>query len=298
MTKKLIVGIAGGTGALGRVLIDELCERGFEIRALVREVSTANLPDAVQIVNGDVVTGKGLDQLLEGVDIAYYMVHTMGRGNRGDFEQLDRQAAQNFALASQRAGVRRLIYLGALAGDPRVESHHLQSRAEVAKIMESSVPEFVHARAAMVISADSQSFLILKNLVRRLPVMVCPRWVDTRSQPIALSDVISALVKLATFESPPAEVQLGGGEVLRYREMMQRTASALGKGGTLMIPVPVMTPKLSSRWVSLFGGVEYALVRPLVDGLRSETVVTVKPPAGINDSPLTFSQAVAEALNV
>lgn len=288
--------LTGATGAIGGRLLPALLERDAPVRALVRNPGKAALPSAVETVQGDVFAGKGLDAALEGVDVAYYLVHAMGRGNKGDFAELDRRGAHAFGAAAGRAGVRRVIYLGGLGGRGEEESHHLQSRAEVAKILAAHVPEPVHARAAMVIASDSQSFVILKHLVSRLPVMICPEWVGTSSQPISARDVVSALRALSEVDGVPDEVQLGGAEVLTYREMMLRTADALGRRRPPMVPVPFMTPKLSSLWVSLFGGVEYPLVRPLVDGLRAEMIVREPPPAGVNDAPLGFDAAVREAL--
>jgi uncharacterized protein YbjT (DUF2867 family) len=285
--------LTGATGAIGGRLVPGLVAGdgpGPTIRALVRDPARANLPDGVDVVRGDVFAGEGLDAALEGVDVAYYLIHAMGRGNKGDFADLDRRGAWKFGEAAERAGVRRIIYLGGLGGKKAEESHHLQSRAEVAKILAAHVPEPVHARAAMVIASDSQSFVILKHLVSRLPVMICPEWVGTRSQPIAARDVTAAV------DGVPEEVQLGGAEVLTYREMMLRTADALERRRPPMVPVPFMTPRLSSLWVSLFGGVEYPLVRPLVEGLRAEMIVTAPPPAGVNDAPLGFDAAVGEAI--
>ncbi|WP_320670419.1 NAD(P)H-binding protein [Patulibacter defluvii] len=289
--------VAGATGSIGRPLVAALAAAGPEVRALARRPEQAGLPATVEVVPGDVLRDRGLAAALDGVDVAYYLVHAMGRGNDGDFAELDRRGARAFGAAAERAGVRRLVYLGGLDGAGAERSHHLRSRAEVAAILARHVPEPVHARAAMVIAPDSQSFVILRNLVRRLPVMVCPAWVATRSQPIAGRDVTAALATLATIPAVPGEVQLGGGEVLTYREMMARTAAALGRRRPPMLPVPVMTPRLSSRWVSLFGGVEYPLVRPLVDGLRAEMVVTEPPPPGVNDAPLGFDAAVRAAID-
>lgn len=291
--------LTGATGAIGGRLLPSLLGGGPDapqVRALVRSPERAGLPADVDVVKGDVFAGEGLDAALEDVDVAYYLIHAMGRGNKGDFADLDRRGAWKFGEAAERAGVRRVIYLGGLGGKKAEESHHLQSRAEVAKILAAHVPEPVHARAAMVIAADSQSFVILRHLVSRLPVMVCPEWVGTRSQPIAARDVIEALRALSEVDGVPAEVQLGGAEVLTYREMMLRTADALQRRRPPMVPVPFMTPRLSSLWVSLFGGVEYPLVRPLVEGLRAEMIVSTPPPAGVNDAPLGFDAAVAEAI--
>jgi uncharacterized protein YbjT (DUF2867 family) len=291
--------LTGATGAIGGRLLPAL-RRGPSaptVRALVRDPARAGLPSDVEVAKGDVFAGTGLDAALEGVEVAYYLIHAMGRGNKGDFAELDRRGARAFGEAAERAGVRRVIYLGGLGGRKAEESHHLQSRAEVAKILAAHAPEPVHARAAMVIASDSQSFVILRHLVSRLPVMVCPEWVGTRSQPISARDVTAALRALSEVDGVPDEVQLGGAEVLTYREMMLRTADALGRRRPPMVPVPFMTPRLSSLWVSLFGGVEYPLVRPLVEGLRAEMIVATPPPPGVNDAPLGFDDAVAEALD-
>jgi uncharacterized protein YbjT (DUF2867 family) len=166
----------------------------------------------------------------------------------------------------------------------------------VGELLRERVPELVYVRAAMVIGPGSASFEMLRDLVRKLPVMVTPRWVDTRTQPIALRDVVRALAALAELDDPPREVQLGGADVLTYREMMRRTARALGRRAPVIVTVPVLTPRLSSYWVSLFTPVDAGLVRPLVDGLSSEMVVREPPPGGVNDDPLGFDDAVRSAL--
>ncbi len=288
--------LTGATGAIGGRLLPRILEQGAPVRALVRDPTRAELGTEVEVVQGDVFAARGLDAALTGIDVAYYLVHAMGRGNRGDFEQLDRDGAHAFGAAAQRAGVRRIVYLGGLDGDRAAESHHLRSRAEVAEILEGYVPEFVHARAAMVVAPESQSFVILRNLVKRLPVMVGPAWVNTRSQPIAERDVLSALEALGRLDGVAGEVQLGGADVHAYRDLINITAEAMGRRTPPLLPVPFMTPRLSSLWVSLFGGVEYPLVRPLVEGLRAEMVVKQAPPPGVNDHPLRFDEAVREAL--
>lgn len=288
--------LTGATGAIGRRLLPELLKRGATVRALVRDPSRAELPDEVEVVRGDVFAGEGLDEALADVDVAYYLIHAMGRGNQGDFAELDRHGANLFGLAAECAGVRRIVYLGGLDGVGAEGSHHLQSRAEVAELLAPHVPEFVHARAAMVVDATSQSFVILRNLVKRLPVMVGPAWVNTRSQPIAARDVVAALAALGELDGVSGEVQLGGADALPYRDLIDQTADVMGRRHPPMLPVPFMTPRLSSLWVSTFGGVEYPLVRPLVEGLRAEMVVTTPPPPGVNDAPLSFRDAVREAL--
>ena len=287
--------LTGATGAVGGRLLVELLQRGADVRCMVRDPARAALPAGPQIVRGDALTGAGLEAALDRVDVVYYLIHSMGRGAHGDFAANDRAAAATFAAAARRAGVRRLIYLGGLRA-PGAGSEHLRSREEVAGILAGAAPEFVHARAAMVIGADSASFLMLRQLVRRLPAMVGPKWIDTRTQPIAVGDVAAALARLATYPDAPAEVELGGADVLTYREMMNRCARADGRREPLIVPVPVLSPRLSSYWVRFVTSVEPGLARPLVDGLSEELLVREPPPPGINDAPLGFDEAVRAAL--
>ena len=285
--------LTGATGAVGGALLPKLLDEGHGVKALVRNPANASLGD-IDVIEGDVLSGAGLGEALEGVDLAYYLIHSMGR-SPGDFELNDRIGAQNFAQAAEQAGVRRIIYLGGLPPSGG-GSAHLSSRAEVAEILATAVPEPVHARAAMVIGADSASFTMLSQLVHRLPLMVGPKWIDTRTQPIAADDVTSALARLANFEAPPSDVELGGAEIVSYRQMMDRFARLEGRREPLIIPVPVLSPRLSSYWVRFVTSVEPALARPLIDGLKEEMIVRTPPPAGINDDPLNFDQAVERAM--
>lgn len=283
--------LTGATGYVGSHLLAELLGRGHTVRALTRDPSEAAFPDGVEAVRGDAVSGEGLAQALEGVGTAFYLIHSMGASGE-DFEARDRQAATNFGAAARHAGVERTIYLGGLGEG----SDHLASRNEVAEILAHHVPGSVHARAAMVIGPGSASFEMMRHLVDRLPVMVTPRWIDTRTQPVAIRDVASALSTLAELEDPPAEVQLGGADVLTYREMMQRYARVAGRRSPAILKLPVLTPGLSALWVALVTPVSLGLVRPLVDGLKAEMIVETPPPPGINDAPLGFDDAVREAL--
>jgi uncharacterized protein YbjT (DUF2867 family) len=287
MTRVLLT---GATGYVGGRLLPALRERGHELRALTRDPARADLGDGVEIVAGDVVQATGLDAALDGIDVALYMVHSMGTG-AGPFADADRRGAQAFAQAARRAGVRRVVYLGGLRGD----SEHLRSREEVADVLREHGPELVHARAAMVIGAGGASFLMMSKLVERLPVMICPRWIDTRSQPIAIADVVAALAALVEREDAPPDVELGGADVLTYREMMRRYARVAGRRAPLIVPVPVLTPGLSSHWVSLVTPVGAGLARPLIDGLSAEMIVHTPPPPGLNDAPLGFEDAVRAA---
>jgi uncharacterized protein YbjT (DUF2867 family) len=281
--------VTGATGYVGSQLVPELLERGHRVRALSRDPS--RLPAAVDGREGDAVSGKGLGEALDGCRVAYYLIHSMDA--EGDFAARDREAAVNFGEEAARAGVERVIYLGGLGEQ---DSEHLRSRLEVAELLAARAPGLVHVRAAMVIGAGSASFVMLRTLVERLPVMVCPRWIDTRTQPVAIGDVVRTLAAIAEADDVPPEIQLGGADVLTYREMMERTARVLGRRRPLVVKVPVLTPRLSSYWVTLVTPVESGLARPLIDGLASEMVVREPPPPGINDQPLGFDDAVRAAV--
>jgi uncharacterized protein YbjT (DUF2867 family) len=283
--------VTGATGYVGGLLIEELLAKGHRVRALARNPDGADLPDGVDVVKGDVVSGDGLPAALEGIEVAYYLVHSMGRGNQDDFAEKDRRGAGNFGKAAREAGVERVIYLGGLEG----ESDHLRSREEVAEILGQHV-QTVHARAAMIIGAGSTSFIMLRSLVERLPAMIAPKWIETRTQPIAVGDVVSALAGLATLEDPPAEVELGGADVLSYGDMLDRYADVAGLRRRPRVPVPVLSPRLSSHWVGFVTPVETALAKPLVQGLSAEMLVRNPPPRGINDDPMGFDDAVRAAL--
>ncbi len=277
--------VTGATGYVGSTLVDELLARGEQVRTLSRRGAGKG-----EAFTGDVLSGNGLTEALDGVDTAYYLVHSMGSG--GDFAAKDRQSAVNFAEAA--VNVKRVVYLGGLGSE---NSEHLRSRHEVANLLRARLHEkLVYVRAAMIIGPGSASYDILENLLRKLPVMIGPKWLDTRTQPVALQDVVKTLADLAHFDDAPDELQLGGSDVLSYREMMRRAAPLLGRRPPLVIRVPVLTPRLSSYWVTLFTPVEYGLVKPLVDGLGAEMLVERDPPAGLNDHPLGFEEAVRAAL--
>ena len=284
--------VTGATGYVGSELIPELLRRDVPVRALARDPARAELPAQVDARRGDAVSGAGLPEALEGARTAYYLIHSMGRGSGKDFAARDRQAAVNFGEAAKAAGVERVIYLGGLGAE---DSEHLRSRAQVAQLLAERVP-LVHVRAAMIIGAGSASFVMLRYLAARLPVMICPRWIETRTQPIAVADVVRALADVASADDVPDEVQLGGADVLTYQEMMERTAGLLGRRRPRIVRVPVLTPRLSSYWVALVTPVEAGLARPLIDGLGSEMLVVEPPPPGVNDEPLGFDDAVRAAL--
>jgi uncharacterized protein YbjT (DUF2867 family) len=289
--------LTGATGYVGGKLLPRLLDDGHDVRCVVRDRARAErtLPEGATLVQGDVASGDGLAEAAAGADVAYYLVHSMGGAGDDDFAERDRRAARTFGEAMARAGVKRTIYLGGLEGGDS-ESEHLRSRAEVAEVLQEVVPELIHVRAAMIVGDASASFQMLRGLVEHLPVMITPKWLETRSQPVAIDDVTRTLAALAVLDDAPAEVQLGGADVLTYREMLRHFAAVEGRRQPLLIKVPLFTPRLSSYWVALVTPVELGLVKPLVEGLGSETVVREPPPPGLNDDPLGFDDAVRAAL--
>ena len=267
-----MIAVAGSTGYIGGLLCHRLCEEGRAVRALARHPERADdLREAgCEVVRADVLEPETLGPALEGADVAYYLVHSMGRGSDGDFAERDHQAAENFADAAATAGVRRIVYLGGLGEG----SKHLDSRHATAETLrEGSVP-VTYFRAAAVIGAGSESFRTVFYLVRRLPVMVTPRWVRTRTQPIAADDVVAYLAAASDLDlAADREIQIGGPDVTTYGGMIDELARALGRRAPLRITVPALTPRLSSLWIGLVTPVDAGVARPLIEGLSTETVV-------------------------
>ncbi|GHG07832.1 SDR family oxidoreductase [Streptomyces filamentosus] len=271
--------VTGASGYIGGRLVPELLDRGYAVRCLARHPDRLrDFPwaDRAETVRGDVTDAESLRPALDGVDVAYYLVHSMS--STPDFEATDRRAARTFAAAAKAAGVRRIVYLGGLSprGVPEEElSPHLRSRTEVGRIfLDSGVPTTV-LRAAVVIGSGSASFEMLRYLTERLPVMVTPSWVGTRVQPIGVRDVLRYLAGSAAM--PPdvnRAFDIGGPDVLTYREMMERYAETAGLRKRLIVPVPVLTPGLSSQWIGLVTPVPASLARPLTESLRHEVVCT------------------------
>ncbi len=266
--------VTGATGYIGGRLIPQLLEKGYRVRCLAREprnLSGRDWETQVEIVSGDVLDRASLDKALEGCSAAYYLVHSMAAGERG-FENRDRTSARNFADAAQQARVSRIIYLGGLGRRSEQLSHHLSSRHEVGDLLRQSTVPVTELRAAMIIGSGSASFEMMRALVSRLPVMICPRWVETRSQPIAIRDVLAYLIGcLANPATQGQTLDIGGSEVLTYREMMERFSKVLGLSRRIIV-VPVLTPRLSAYWVNLVTPIPAGLAFPLIEGLRSETI--------------------------
>ena len=300
----LNVGVIGATGYVGGRLVPALLEAGHRVRCLARapgRLDGVAWRAEVEVAEADVLDQASLRRGFEGLDAVYYLVHAMGHAK--DFERADRVGAHNTGAAAQQAGVERLVYLGGLGGeDPGALSHHLASRHEVGRLLESGSVPVTELRAAVIIGSGSASFEMLRCLVEVLPVMVCPRWVTrTRCQPIAIADVLHCLV--AALDSPAAgsrRIEIGGPDVLTYREMMERYAAVAGLRRRLILGVPVLTPRLSSHWVNLVTPLPIGLARPLVDSLRNDVVVTDPEPAAAlfgTRRPLPFDEALRRALS-
>lgn len=254
------VAVLGATGVIGRALLPLLAEHEV--------VPVSRTPRKGWTV-ADVTTGAGVAEALDGVDVAYYLVHSLGTR---DFEQRDRQAAATVSREAARAGVKQIVYLGGLGGDEPGASAHLRSRRETGEVLGAGGVPVTTLRAAMVVGKGSAAFETILGLVERLPVMVTPSWVTTPTQPIALGDVARYLAGVAGREEALGRsFDVGGPEVMTYRGMIERIAALLGRR-PLIVEVPVLTPALSALWLELVTPVNAAVARPLVEGLRNPTV--------------------------
>ena len=252
------------------------------MRALARHPERAgDLTEAgCEVCRADVLEPETLGPALEGVEVAYYLVHSMGRGSDGDFAVRDQRGAENFTAAAAAAGVRRIVYLGGLGEG----SKHLDSRHATAQTLRNGPVPVAYFRAAAVVGAGSESFRMALYLQRRLPVMITPRWVKTRTQPIAVADALAYLAAAADLDLPVDRViEIGGPDVTTYGGMIDELARALGRRPPLRITVPLLTPWLSSLWIGLVTPVDAGVAKPLIEGLATETVVS--DPSGMELFP-------------
>jgi uncharacterized protein YbjT (DUF2867 family) len=292
--------VTGATGFVGGRLVEALAGDGVEVRCMVRDAKSdraKELADAGhELHEGDVLDPDSLTGIGQDIDIAYYLIHSMGRGGDGDFEERERRAARAFADVMRSEGVGRVAYLGGLGEKPG--SKHLRSRHETAEVLREHGPPLTYFRAAMVVGSESDSFRTLRYLVERLPAMIAPAWLKTPTQPIGVDDVVAYLTQAAQVEeSEGREIQIGGPDVLSYGDMLDVMADALGKRRRPKLPVPLLTPALSSLWIGLVTPVDAGVARPLVEGLSTKTVVTDPSGARLFDvEPQPFAEALEQAL--
>ncbi|MGE0606848.1 MAG: NAD(P)H-binding protein [Pirellulales bacterium] len=297
-TKVPVILLTGGTGYVGGRLIPLLEQQGVTLRCLARkpEKLQAVVQPRTEIVQGDVLDRGSLDAALQGVHTAYYLVHLMS--GAGDFEEQDRQAASNFAQAAKLAGVRRIIYLGGLGddSDPTL-SPHLRSRHEVGKILRESGVEVIEFRASVVIGAGSLSFDLIKTLTDRLPVMICPQWLTTPTQPIAVDDVLAYLLSAKDLTPGESRIfEIGCEDVTTYGGMIREYARQRDLRRWL-IYVPVLTPYLSSLWLALVTPTKFEVGRHLIEGLKNPTVVRERKTLdAFPIRPMSVKGAISKAL--
>ena len=275
--------VTGATGYIGGRLVPRLLEAGHRVRCLVRDpdrLRDAPWRQQVDVERGDVTRADDVAAAMQGVDVAYYFVHSLASR---DFENADRGAAEVFAAAARDVGVKRLVYLGGIEPLDDELSPHLRSRREVGQILAASGVPTIELRAAMILGSGSASFEMLRYLTERLPVMVTPRWVRNRVQPIAIRDVLRHLVACAGADGDVRGAwDIGGSDVLTYGELMQRYAAAAGLRRRVVVPVPVLSPRLSSYWVNIVTPVPGRLARPLVESLRHEMVCSGPTPPWVS----------------
>lgn len=292
--------LTGATGYIGGRLAPLLVDAGHEVRCLTRspeKLRDVQWAQRVEIVRGDALAAEDVLAACAGVDLVYYLVHSIG--GSGDFAAADRTAAEHLASAASAAGVERIIYLGGLRpGADEVASEHLASRAEVGQILLDGPVPAVILQAGVVIGSGSASFEMLRYLTERLPVMVTPRWVGSRVQPIAVRDVLSYLLGAAGMPTGTnRRFDIAGPDVLTYREMMQRYAAVAGLRPRVIVSVPVLSPWLSSQWVNVVTPVPKPLAQPLIESLRNSVVASESDIRELVPiEPIGFDEAVRLAL--
>jgi uncharacterized protein YbjT (DUF2867 family) len=285
--------VTGATGFVGRRLVPALVEHGYDVRAMTRRPEEYDGPG--KAVGGDVHEPSSLTEPLNGVDVAYYLVHSL---DAADFESLDAQASAAFGKAAAAAGVRQIVYLGGLGAEDSDLSAHLRSRREVEGLLGAAGVPVTVLRAGIVIGRGGISWELTRQLVKNLPAMVVPRWVSTRTQPIAVDDVVRYLVGVADESRAHGRVfEIGGPDRLTYLQMLEIASEVQSGRRVPIVRVPVLTPRLSSYWLSLVTDVDVTTGRNLIDSMGTEVVVTDR---SIEDlvpgDPIPYEEAVRRAL--
>jgi uncharacterized protein YbjT (DUF2867 family) len=289
--------LTGATGYVGRRLLARLVDAGYQVRCLARSAESlrSHVGESVEIAVGDALNPDSLLPAMAGAEVAYYLIHSMASGS--DFVTRDQAAARNFAAVARAAGLRRIVYLGGLAHGDRL-SHHLASRHEVGRILRDSGAATIEFRASIIIGAGSSSFEMVRALVDRLPVMVTPRWVRTLAQPIAIDDVLAYLIQALDREVEGSVVfEIGGADRVSYGQVMREYARQRGLR-RIIVPVPVLTPWLSSLWLNLVTPLHAQVGRFLIEGVRNESVV--RDDLALRTfaiRPKGIQQAIADALS-
>ncbi|MBS2940402.1 NAD(P)H-binding protein [Nocardioides sp. J2M5] len=285
--------VTGATGFIGRRLVPALLDAGHEVRAMTRHPESYDGPG--KAVGADVMDPDSLGPALEGVDVAIYLVHSL---DDPDFERKDAQAARHFSRAAAAAGLQQIVYMGGLGDEDQDLSAHLRSRREVEGLLGSDGVPVTVLRAAIVVGHGGISWELTRQLVKNLPAMVVPKWVGTRTQPIAIDDVVRYLAGVVGQEQALGRVfEIGGPETLTYREMLQGVAQEMNGRNVPIVVLPLLTPGLSSRWLALVTDVDVTTGRNLIDSMSNEVVVR---DTSIRDvvpgEPLTYRESVRRAL--
>ncbi len=268
--------VTGATGYIGGRLAPQLLQKGYDVRVLTRDADRLQgrlWIDEVEVIEGDVLKPETLTAALKDIDIAYYLIHSMSGNSTSNFHKRDMQAAENFGKAAKENNVERIIYLGGLGNPEDKLSEHLSSRQQTGKILRESGVAVTEFRAAIVVGSGSKSFEMIRYLSERLPVMICPKWVYSKVQPIAIRDALQYLV--SAIEKPETKneiIEIGGSSIITYADMMRIYAEINGLR-RFLIPVPVLTPALSSHWVHWMTPIPASLARPLIEGLKNDVIV-------------------------
>ena len=289
--------VTGATGYIGSRLVPELLAAGHSVRCLAREPAKLNARgwQGVEVIAADVLDPSTLPGALAGIDVAYYLIHSMA-GDAHGFAAKDRDAARNFSSAAGTAGVKRIVYLGGL-GDGADLSEHLTSRQETGEVLRQGPVPVTELRAAIIVGSGSASFEIIRDLARKLPFMICPRWVSSRCEPISVRDVLAYLVSVLDEPRTVGRTfEIGGGEVFTYADLMRICAEVMGRR-VRILTVPLLTPRLSAYWLNLVTAVPMSIARPLVEGLRNDVVCRdLAIRELIPRSLVPFREAVARSL--